>query len=202
MPVKRTLSTWLSGYGTGVPRQRQDLPNPASRALPDGIRPRTAKDLPACARLLRVVAGEHQYPARWPEAPRSWLAGADVLEAWVCERHGEILGHGAIATVPRNAMSRVRWREITGQDAEELLRVSRLYVRRRVRGQGIATGLVTVAVDEIRRRGLTPVVDVVSTSTDGIAMLERRGWRLLAVDPWGPAGERHNVHFYAAPPRD
>lgn len=205
--MRRTLASWMAGRGTGthVPIQRPDpAPDeaqPSGSALPDGIRPRNARDLPACARLLRVVAGEHQYPAHWPDAPRSWLAGPDVLDAWVCEQQGEILGHVAVATVPRNGMSRVRWQEIMGKDTTELARISRLFVRRRVRGQGIATDLVDVAVDDIRRRGLSPVIDVVSTATDGIAFLERRGWRLLAMDPWGSATERHRVHFYAAPAR-
>jgi GNAT superfamily N-acetyltransferase len=210
--MRRMLAGWLPvpARSRSLPRQRGGTALDATSALgsmqaadatlPDGVRPRTAKDLPACARLLRVVAAEHQYPARWPGAPRSWLAGPDVLDAWVCEHQGEILGHVAIATVPRNGMSRVRWQEITGQETTELGRVSRLFVRRRVRGQGIATDLLDVAVAEIRRRGLTAVIDVVSTSTDGIAFLERRGWRLLAMDPWGSATERHRVHFYAAPP--
>ncbi len=123
-----------------------------------------------------------------------------MLDAWVCERQGEILGHVAIATVPRNGMSRVRWQEITGQETDRLARVSRLFVRRRVRGQGIATVLLDVAVDEIRARELTPVLDVVSTSTDGVALLEARKWRLVASDPWGSTADRHRVHFYTASP--
>jgi GNAT superfamily N-acetyltransferase len=118
----------------------------------------------------------------------------------VCEVQGEILGHVAVATVPRNGISRVRWQEITGVEATELGRISRLFVRRKVRRRGIATDLLDVAVDDVRRRGLMPVIDVVTTSVDGIAFLEHRGWRLLAMDPWGPATERHRVHFYAAPP--
>jgi GNAT superfamily N-acetyltransferase len=202
------LASWVAGRGTTgthVPTQRRE-PDPAEAHadgadLPDGIRPRTARDLPACARLLRVVANEHQYPARWPEAPRSWLAGPDVLDAWVCEVQGEILGHVAVATVPRNGISRVRWQEITGLEPSELARISRLFVRQKVRRRGIATDLLDVAVADVRRRGLMPVTDVVSTSVDGIAFLEQRGWRLLAVDPWGSATERHRVHFYAAPHR-
>jgi GNAT superfamily N-acetyltransferase len=206
--MRHTLTSWMTGRGTTgthVPRQRVDPPPHEAHArgvgLPDGIRPRTARDVPACARLLRVVAGEHQYPARWPEAPRSWLSGPDVLDAWVCEVQGEILGHVAVATLPRNGISRVRWQEITGLEASELARISRLFVRRKVRRRGIATDLLDVAVDDVHRRGLMPVIDVVSTSVDGIAFLERRGWRLLAVDPWGSATERHRVHFYAAPAR-
>ena len=215
--MKRTLAGWVAGRGTHaarVPMQQRRGRAPQTdggeKGLPQGIRPRTARDVPACARLLRVIAGEHQYPAHWPDAPRSWLSGPDVLDAWVCEQHGEILGHVAVATVPRNAMSRVRWQEITGLPVEELGRVSRLFVRKRVRRRGIATDLLDVAVADIRRRGLHPVIDVVTTSVDGIAFLESRGWRLLAMDPWGSRSsterrhperhpERHRVHFYAAP---
>jgi GNAT superfamily N-acetyltransferase len=209
--MKRTLAGWVAGRGTHatrVPTQQRRGPSSSeadvrAQEFPDGVRPRTARDVPACARLLRVVAGEHQYPAHWPDAPRSWLTGPDVLDAWVCEQHGEILGHVAVATVPRNGMSRVRWQEITGLPVDELARVSRLFVRKRVRRQGIATDLLDVAVADIRRRGLHPVIDVVTTSADGIAFLERRGWRLLAMDPWGSAStERHKVHFYAAPSED
>jgi GNAT superfamily N-acetyltransferase len=206
--MRRTLASWVAGrgtVGTHVPTQRRDQAPAEAHAdgagLPEGIRPRTARDLPGCARLLRVVANEHQYPARWPEAPRSWLAGPDVLDAWVCEVQGEVLGHVAVATVPRNGISRVRWQEITGLETTELARISRLFVRQKVRRRGIATDLLGVAVADVRRRGLMPVTDVVSTSVDGIAFLEKRGWRLLAVDPWGSATERHRVHFYAAPPR-
>jgi GNAT superfamily N-acetyltransferase len=195
----RAVPEWLAERAVRLPGQRQAEPENAA-ALPHGIRPRRPKDLPACARLLRVVATEHQYPARWPDAPRSWLAGPDVLAAYVAEEHGEILGHVAIATVPRNGISRVRWQEITGRDVTQLRRISRLFVRRRVRGQGIASDLLDVAVDEIRALGLMPVLDVVSTSADGIAFVEKRGWKLLAMDPWGSKTEHLRMHYYAAPP--
>jgi hypothetical protein len=45
-----------------------------------------------------------------------------------------------------------------------------------------------------------PVLDVVSTSTDGIAFVEKRGWKLLAMDPWGSKTEHLRMHYYAAPP--
>ena len=195
----RTVPEWLAEHVVRLPGQRQDEPA-TGPTLPHGIRARRPKDLPACARLLRVVAAEHQYPARWPEAPRSWLAGPDVLTAYVAEEYGEILGHVAIATVPRNGIARVRWQEITGQDITQLRRITRLFVRRRVRGQHIATDLLDVAVADIRAQGLMPVLDVVSTSADGIAFVEKRGWRLLAMDPWGSKTEHLRIHYYAAPP--
>ena len=197
----RTVPEWIAEHAVRLPGQRHVEPE-TGPVLPRGIRPRRPKDLPACARLLRVVATEHQYPARWPEAPRSWLAGPDVLSAYVAEEQGEILGHVAIATVPRNGISRVRWQEITGRDTTQLRRISRLFVRRRVRSQGIASDLLGVAVADIRALGLMPVLDVVSTSADGIAFVEKRGWKLLAMDPWGSKTEHLRMHYYAAPPAE
>ena len=71
-----TVPAWLTGRNIRLPHQRTETE--AGSGLPPGVRVRRPKDLPACARLLRVVSTEHQYPARWPDAPRSWLAGPDV----------------------------------------------------------------------------------------------------------------------------
>lgn len=192
-----TVPAWLTGRNIRLPHQRTETE--AGSGLPPGVRVRRPKDLPACARLLRVVSTEHQYPARWPDAPRSWLAGPDVRTAWVAEEHGEILGHVAVGTVPRNGLARMRWQEITGHDTGELGRVSRLFVRRRVRHRGIASALLDVAVADLRAHDLLPVLDVVSTSVDGIAFIQSQGWRLLAADPWGSKTERMRIHYYAAP---
>jgi GNAT superfamily N-acetyltransferase len=168
------------------------------RRPPHGIRRRTDKDLGACARLLRVVHGESRYPVYWPERPRAWLDDA-VLDAWVAERLGEVLGHVAVAAVDGDGASQLRWRELTGRDPADLGTVSKFFVRPRVRGQGVGTALIDVAVSDIRARGLLPVVDVVSASDDALRLFDRLGWRLLAVDEWGRASDGLRRHFYAAP---
>jgi GNAT superfamily N-acetyltransferase len=150
-----------------------------------GVRHRRPRDIPACARLLRVVYAEGQYPSRFPDAPRGWLTGPDVLDAWVMERHGEILGHVAVSRMGLESASALRWREVTGREAGELGGVTRLFVRQRVRRQGIGTALLDVALADIRRRGLFPVLEVASTGADATRLVEGRGWRLLAQDPWG-----------------
>lgn len=191
-----------------VARHRGQLPGgtPASelpRISPPikGIRRRKPKDLGACARLLRVVFSEKQYPVRWPDAPRAWLSDEDVIDAWIVERQREILGHIAISKVGLDAVSALRWREVTGHATSDLAGVSRFFVRPRVRGQGIGAALLDVAVAEIRARGLTPVLDVVSASKDAIRLYEERGWRLLAMDPWGEKAERLELFYYASPPK-
>ncbi|MGH3333248.1 MAG: GNAT family N-acetyltransferase [Nocardioidaceae bacterium] len=165
-----------------------------------GVRRRRPKDLGACARLLRVVFSDGQYPVYWPDAPRGWLNDEDVIDAWVVERQGEILGHVAISKVGLDAVSALRWREVTGHEPSELAGVSRLFVRPRVRSQGIGAALLDVAVAEIRSRGLIPVLDVVSAGKDAITFYEHRGWRLLAMYPWGEKTDKLQIRYYGAPP--
>lgn len=164
-----------------------------------GLRRRRSKDLGACARLLRVVFFEGQYPVDWPERPRAWLSDREVMDAWVVERRGEMLGHIAISTVGEDGGAALRWRELTGLPASELAAVSRLFVRARVRRQGIGTALLDVAASEIRARGLTPVLEVPGASTDAVGLLEHAGWRLRAMDHSGRAPDWRPVRRYVSP---
>lgn len=169
----------------------------AGRPSVKGLRRRRESDLGDAVRLLRVVHLEDGYPVEKVDA-RPWLQDR-VLDAWVVERLGRLVGHVAVATVGTGGATGMRWREITGRSPVELAEVSRLFVRPGFRGQGLGTALLTAAEAEIRARGLRPVAEVVSASEDGIRMFEDRGWRLLAMDPWGPAGDGLVVHRYAGP---
>lgn len=163
-----------------------------------GLRRRKPKDLGACARLMEVVFYESHYPVIRPEPPRAWLDSEDVLDAWVVERLGEILGHVAISTVARDSLSALRWRETTEHQPADLLAVSRFFVRPRVRGQGIGSALLEAAVTEIRRRGRVPVLEMVSARRDGFTFLSDHEWRLIAMDPWGSKSDNLQMYRYAA----
>lgn len=195
-PIYRWLARHRLQLPGGTPAT--DLPR---ISLPiDGIRRRRPKDLGACARLLRVVFSEGQYPVYWPDAPRAWLSDEIVIDAWIVERRNEILGHIAISKVGLDPLSALRWRELTGHKPSELAGVSRHFVRPRARGQGLGAALLDVAVAEIRARGLVPVLGVVSASEEAVRLYENRGWRLLAMYPWGEEADRLKIYYYELPP--
>jgi predicted DCC family thiol-disulfide oxidoreductase YuxK/GNAT superfamily N-acetyltransferase len=190
---------WVAHHRDQLPVKAAPHELPPAALTIKGLRRRRARDLPACARLLRVVFTEGQYPVHWPDGPRAWLGDSAVIDAWVVERQGEILGHVAISKVGLDPLSALRWREVTGFAPTGLAAVSRLFVRPRVRGQGIGSALLDVAVAEIRTRRLLPVLEVVGTSTDAIRLVEDRGWRLRAMYPWEEQVDQLHVYYYSLP---
>lgn len=171
----------------------------APRPQVKGIRRRKAGDLAMSGRLLDVVHYDARYPALRPESPRTWLDHPDVHDAWVCERVGRILGHVAISDVARDSLSALRWRETTEHAPSDLMAVSRFFVRPTARQQGIGSALLDVAATAIRHEGRQPVLEMISARRDGFPFLANRGWRLVAIDPWGPRERRLFISRYIAP---
>lgn len=190
---------WVARRRTQLPGGSTTTRRSGGKVPMKGIRRRRPGDLAACAHALRLVSAQDEYPVYWPESPRTWLEGEDVIDAWVMERHGEILGHVAISQVGREAGEALRWREITGHEPDELAGVSRLFVRPRARGQGIGGALLDMAVAEILARGRLPVLDVVSASEDAVKLYDDRGWRRRASYPWGDKADGLEIHYYVAP---
>ncbi len=164
-----------------------------------GLRRRRAGDLGACTRLLRVVHHEDGYPVYWPDSAQRWLDGPEVLDAFVVERVRELLGHVAVVSIGRDATSALHWRELTGCRPDQLGGVSRLFVRRRTRGEGIGGVLLDTAAVAVRARGRLPVLDMVSTGVEAQHLYTSRGWRLLASYPWGRRGDDLQIHYLRAP---
>src|ERR1700750_438369 len=127
--IRHRRRFWSPVAGTGIPAQPGRTSARATGVK--GLRRRRAQDVPAYARLLRVVHYESHYPEKALDAPRAWLSGDDILDAWVVERQDEILGHVAISRVGRESTSAYRWREMTGREQAELAAVSRLFVRQK-----------------------------------------------------------------------
>ena len=182
-----------------IARQRQRPAAPAPGPAGVRVRLRREQELAACARLLGLVQAESHYPASRPTSLRGWLADPALLGSWVAERNGEVLGHVAVGPVGSDAASRMRWREVTGRPATELLGVSRLFVRARARGQGLGALLLETAVADVRSRGLVPVAELVSPSREGVRLYEKHGWRLVARHAWGGRGDGLTSYMYLLP---
>jgi GNAT superfamily N-acetyltransferase len=169
--------------------------------LPGGpvrIRRRHEGDLHACTRVLRGISSGGKYPLPRPVSHRGWLSD-DVLDAWVAERQGTILGHVAIARVGTGTASSMRWREVTGRPTDDLALVSRFFVRLPDRGHGLGTALLAAAVSGARSRGLVPVADAVSPSRFGAPIYGHHGWRLAARDPFGGRRDDRTAYLYVLP---
>ena len=80
------------------------------------------------------------------------------------------------------------WHRATGRPADGLGEVSVLFVAGGRGGSGIGGALLDTALAEIRRLGLTPMLDVVGEDTSAGHFYRRRGWRTVgtARPPWLP----------------
>ena len=145
----------------------------------EGVRRRRPRDLGTCTRLLHRAFFEGLFPGTRPPDPRAWLEGPDVLDAWVAERDGDVVGHVALL---RPSSDLVRWREITGHLVDDVAVVGMLFVRPRYRGRGIGTAMVRAATDEARARGLVAVNEVVGPGPLPPVHPPGVGWRLRDSD--------------------
>ncbi|MFB7737236.1 GNAT family N-acetyltransferase [Streptomyces sp. NPDC056112] len=177
----------IESSGAGV--ERSDLQ----------IRPRTDSAVETCVRLLEEVHQCDGYPVNWPDQPDEWLSQASLLEAWVAELGGRLVGHVSLSRNSEGDLAPGLWSERNGTNKALTAVVSRLFVAPQARGYGIGALLVGQAVQEARRRGLHPVLDVVASDTAAAALYERLGWELLATveQRWGPS-QLVTVHCYAA----
>ncbi|MEW2402352.1 GNAT family N-acetyltransferase [Streptomyces sp. NPDC046862] len=151
---------------------------------------------------MRVLAEVHRcdgYPVNWPERPAEWLSQASVLRAWVAELDGRLVGHVALSRSGEGDLAPGLWSLRSGTSEDLTAVVSRLFVAPRARGHGIGALLVGRAVEEARRRGLHPVLDVVASDTAAAALYERLGWELMATveQRWSPS-QLVSVRCYAA----
>ena len=162
-------------------------------------RPRTDGDVERCVRVLAEVHQCDSYPVNWPDQPGKWLSQASLLGAWVAELGGCLVGHVSLSRSGEGDLAPGLWSERSGTSEDLAAVVSRLFVAPQARGHGIGALLIGQAVEEARRRGLHPVLDVVASDTAAAALYERLGWELMATveQRWSPS-QLVAVRCYAA----
>ncbi|MGW7072881.1 GNAT family N-acetyltransferase [Streptomyces sp. NPDC054855] len=153
----------------------------------------------ACAEVLEQVHHHDGYPVNWPEQPGDWLSNASLLGAWVADLDGRLVGHVSLSRSGEGDVAPGLWNERTGTRRDATAVVSRLFVAPQARGHGIGALLLGQAMEEARRRGLHPVLDVVASDIAAAALYERLGWERLATveQRWSPH-QTVTVHCYAA----
>ncbi|WP_433189801.1 N-acetyltransferase family protein [Actinoallomurus sp. CA-150999] len=177
----------IESLGAGV--ERSDLQ----------IRPRTDGDVETCVRVLAEVHQSDGYPVNWPDQPDEWLSHDSLLGVWVAELGGRFVGHVSLSRGGEGDLAPGLWSERNGTSKALAAVVSRLFVAPQARGHGIGALLIGHAVEEARRRGLHPVLDVVASDTAAAALYKRLGWELMATveQRWGPS-QLVAIHCYAA----
>ena len=157
------------------------------------IRERRPDDLPVLARLLGEQQAATSYPQRWPLPfpVEEFLVRPGELAAWVAVEEdaagGAVVGHVSVTELTDGRMAQ-EWATATGRTAEGRAEVSVLFVAGDHVGSGIGGTLLDTALADIRRRGLTPMLDVVGEDTSAGHFYRRRGWRTVgtARPPWLP----------------
>lgn len=157
--------------------------------MPVTIRDRRPDDLPILVDLLAAQQPATSYPQRWPLPfpPEEFLVRPGEVAAWVAVDGDAVVGHVSVTELTGGRMAE-EWHRATGRPADGLGEVSVLFVARGRGGSGIGGALLDTALAEIRRLGLTPMLDVVGEDTSAGHFYRRRGWRTVgtARPPWLP----------------
>jgi GNAT superfamily N-acetyltransferase len=155
------------------------------------VRAREAGDLPALVTALRAVHERDGYPVTWKADPAAWLTPDGMRAAWVVERGGRPVGHAALAAVGPDEPAAPAWSLATGQPAERLSLLTRLFVTLDARGQGVGLELLDTAVQHAADDGRTAVLEVSPADLPAVALYRRSGWRDAGPGPsrwWVPGG--------------
>ncbi|MDQ4091534.1 MAG: GNAT family N-acetyltransferase [Actinomycetota bacterium] len=116
------------------------------------------------------------YPGRPPKDFRAFMRSSDALSTWVAEYDGAIAGHVALSPSDFPVVVKTAARALD-VDISALAVVARLIVDPRRRRAGVGRALLETAAADARRRGLHPVLDVVTRFDPAVAFYRSCGWR-------------------------
>lgn len=146
-------------------------------STPVTIRPRRLDDVAILAGVLTRQQPHSGYPLRWPLPfdAHQMIVREGELAAWTAELGGAPVGHASLTEVADDELGRL-WSQGAGRTVTELACLSALFLDHTLQGRGIGGQLLDTAVAFARQRGLTPVLDVVSSNGPAIPVYRHRGW--------------------------
>ena len=147
------------------------------------VRRRRPEDLEELTEVLVAQQPSTRYPFRnpLPIPIHDFLHADDADGAWTAEIDGAPVGH-IVYTRDRDDFPGLAEMTRTcagahGCDADRLAWISAFFVAGDRRGKGIGRSLLTTAVDEIRRSGLHPCLEVLPVHPGALALYASTGWR-------------------------
>lgn len=165
------------------------------------IRERAPDDFVALIELAREVHRHDGYPPYLPDDDFDrFLRSGQTIAAWVLVEADETIGHVSLHSGSSPGVVELAATELE-VDPSSCGVVARLLVAPGSRRRGIGRRLLDHAATDCRRRGLTPVLDVVERFTSAISLYEHAGWvRLGSVDVRLPNGSEIREHVYSTVP--
>ncbi len=166
------------------------------------VRPRTAGDIPACVQALKEVHAVDGYLVEGVSDAEGWLFPDGLLQAWVAEASGEVVGHAALCE-PRDEAAVAMLIEQEGLREEQIAVVARLFVAPKGRGQALGQALAAAAFHHSRPLGRRIVFDVMTKDRAAIHLYERLGCVRLGstIHTFGDNQQVH-AYCYASPIQD
>ena len=141
------------------------------------VRDRADSDMVTLVRIAKWVHALDGYPKYLPDSLEQFVASPDALAAWVAEDGGALVGHVALHRRSSDAVMALASKALK-QPVHQLGVIARLLVAPESRRRGIGRMLLDVATDESLKRGLWPILDVVTEHSSTISLYEQAGWNL------------------------
>ncbi len=139
------------------------------------IRRREESDLPGCAAVLEEVYVQDGYPVEGVDDALGWLTPDGLVDAWVAEADGKVVGHLCV-TAERGEDAARLWQ---ARDGRPVGIMARLFVHPDARGHSLGEGLTVAAMKDAHERGTRLVLDVMEKDRAAIRLYERLGWDRL-----------------------
>ena len=145
------------------------------------IRPRTAADVEACARILVENWDRDRYPIYLPDDITAFVDNGEALGAWVAtDDAGQVVGHVALHPRSWDGIMDVVL-DALGCAETDVAVVARLMVAPDARRAGTGRALLGHATRAAEVLGRRAVLDVAVRYGAAIAMYEQAGWRRIGT---------------------
>ncbi|MFC1439774.1 GNAT family N-acetyltransferase [Streptacidiphilus sp. N1-10] len=166
------------------------------------VRPRGESDIPQAAAGLVKVHSTDGYPVEGVSQPEAWLTPPGMLNAWVAEISGSIVGHVAVSS-PTGEDAVSMWLDLSHESEDKVGVLARLFVVREARRRAVGESLVLAVMDYARSDGIRLVLDVMVKDSSAIRLYERLGWIRLgtAIHAFGDDQQTEAICYVSPDPQ-